>query len=142
MLSELCLGHFTGHRFHLARNIIANTAGLGVTNARLARKSTVSQEIVVVIAICWPVDDVDASVVYRRIVLGFGRLLHGRQTVLKHPLCWAAFQRVVGRCCVRIKVSRREVASHAVYGAVNTSVGGAAAEVDGQVGDIGYREAL
>jgi hypothetical protein len=77
LLSDLCLGHFIGHRTDFTRSIVAGIAGLGVSNDGWERKSTISQEMVVVIALCWPVDDVDSSVVYRSIVLGFGRLLHG-----------------------------------------------------------------
>jgi hypothetical protein len=76
MLSERCLGHFIGHRTDLARSIVAGIAGLGVSNDGWERKSTISQEVVVVMALCWPVNDVDSSVVYRSIVFGFGRLFH------------------------------------------------------------------
>src|SRR5262245_9954776 len=70
------LGHFIGHRFDVARCIVAGTAVVDESNA-WQRKSTISQEKVVVIAVCWPEEDVDSRVVYFNIEVGFGRLLHG-----------------------------------------------------------------
>jgi len=75
MLSVLCLGHFIGQRTDFGRSIVAGIAGLGVSNDGWERKSTISQEIIIVIA--RPEDDVDYSVVYFDIEVGFGRLLHG-----------------------------------------------------------------
>src|SRR5215471_7203704 len=77
MLSVLHLGHFIGQRTDFGRSIVAGIAGLSVSNDGWERKSTISQEVVVVTAVCWPVDDVDSSVVYGSVVLGFGRLFHG-----------------------------------------------------------------
>jgi hypothetical protein len=73
--------------------------------------------------------------------------------LLKHPLCWPAFQRVARRCyClarfrVRRHEIRRHVAGHAVYGANDTPRGGlkqlvGSAEVDGGLGYAGYRDQL
>src|SRR5262249_7332351 len=61
MLSVLCLGHFIGQRTDFGRSIVAGIAGLGVSNDGWERKSTISQEIIIVIALCWPEDDVDYS---------------------------------------------------------------------------------
>src|SRR5262249_28541783 len=74
---EFGLSHFIGHRFDIALRIVARIAGLRVSNDGRARKSTISQEVIVVIALCWPEDDVDYSIVYFNIEVGFGRLLHG-----------------------------------------------------------------
>src|SRR5262249_48792825 len=71
------LSHFIGHRFDVALRIVARIAGLRVSNDGRARKSTISQEVIVVIALCWSEDDVDYSIVYFNIEVGFGRLLHG-----------------------------------------------------------------
>src|SRR5262245_6340865 len=76
MISELGLRHFIGHRFDLALRIIAGIAGLRMSNDGRARKSTIIQEVIVVMALCWPEDDADHSVVYFNIEVGFGRLLH------------------------------------------------------------------
>src|SRR6516164_5816676 len=75
--STLRLSHFIGHGFDVALRIVARIAGLRVSNDGRARKSTISQEVIVVIALCWPEDDVDYSIVYFNIEVGFGRLLHG-----------------------------------------------------------------
>jgi len=74
---EFGLSHFIGHRFDIALRIVARIAGLRVSNDGRARKSTISQEVIVVIALCWPEDDVDYNIVYFNIEVGFGRLLHG-----------------------------------------------------------------
>src|SRR5262245_19698381 len=74
--STLRLSHFIGHGFDVALRIVAGIAGLRMSNDGRARKSTISQEVIVVIALCWPEDDVDYSVVYFNIEVGFGRLLH------------------------------------------------------------------
>jgi hypothetical protein len=89
MLSELCLSHFIGHRTDFARSILAGIAGLGVSDDGWERKSTISQEVVVVMALCWPVEDVHSSVVYRSIVLGFGRLFHRRRPALRTSVALA-----------------------------------------------------
>src|SRR5262245_24754229 len=75
--STLRLSHFIGHGFDVALRIVAGIAGLRMSNDGRARKSTISQEVIVVIALCWPEDDVDYSIVYFNIEVGFGRLLHG-----------------------------------------------------------------